>query len=100
MSMSYFVFDASDDHHGQGTWEAVASVRVSQLAEAQEEAQHIMAAVQADAPGPRGPSDEGGTWDIDLHIENEGEWTSLYLTITGPWPWGEALMGRLEAPLN
>ncbi len=72
MPLNYLIFDTSDDGEGTGTWEAMASV----------------------SPGPRGPLDEGGAWDADQQVQAEGEWTTVTLTITGPWEWGEGLVGR------
>jgi hypothetical protein len=52
-----------------------------------------MAAAQADAPGPRGALEEGGAWDAEQQVQVEGDWTTVTLTLTGPWAWGEALVG-------
>ena len=30
-------------------------------------------------------------------VTRDGEWTTLTLTLTGPWAWGEALMREFEA---
>ena len=45
-------------------------------------------------PGPRGPLDEDGAWNADLQVQTKGDWTTVTLTITGPWEWGEALVAR------
>lgn len=95
MALDYLIFEASDDGEGIGSWEAMASVRQAQLPDARAEASAVMAAAERDAPGPRGPMDEGGLWDMDLQIQDEGEWTRLTLTLVGPWEWGEALLERL-----
>jgi len=93
MHLQYLIFDASDDGSGHGSWEAMASVRPSALPDAMAEAQAVEAAAEADAPGPRGALEEGGVWDLDVQTTEEGGWVLLTLTLTGPWEWGEALLG-------
>ncbi len=94
MSLQYLIFDASDDGEGTGTWEAMASVRASDLAAVLAEVTSVISAAQADAPGPRGALDEGGAWDADQQVHTDGDWTTVTLTITGPWEWGETLVER------
>ncbi len=96
MSLSYLVFDASDDGEGLGTWEAVASVRQADQARMWAEVQQLVAEAEAQAPGPKGPLDEGGVWDVDQHTVDEAGWLTLTLTLTGPWEWGEALLARFD----
>ena len=96
MTLRFFLFDASDDGQGQGTWEALASVRAPRLAAALAEAEAVLREAERSAPGPRGPLEEGGSWDADLQVRADGEWTAVTLTLTGPWDWGEALLARLE----
>ena len=95
MTPDYLIFDASDDGEGTGTWEAMASVRAADLPAVLAEAQAVLTAAERRAPGPRGPLDEGGAWDADEQVQTDGEWTTVTLTITGPWAWGEALVGTL-----
>jgi hypothetical protein len=97
MQLNYLIFDASDDGEGTGTWDAMASVRASDLAGVMTEVQTVLARALANEPGPRGPLDEGGAWDADEQTSRDGEWTAVTLTLTGPWEWGEALMRELEA---
>lgn len=97
MPLNYLIFEASDDGEGQGSWEAMASVRAEQRQHARAEVDEVMLAAERAAPGPRGSVDEGGCWDMALEERDEGEWTSLVLTLTGPWEWGEALVDRLSA---
>ncbi|MDM7951276.1 hypothetical protein [Hydrogenophaga sp.] len=94
MALSYLIFDASDDGEGTGSWEAMASVRASALPEVMAEVASVMSAAQTDAPGPRGALDEGGAWDAEHQVQGDGDWTTVTLTITGPWEWGEALVER------
>jgi hypothetical protein len=97
MSLDYLLFDASDDGEGTGTWEAMASVRAADLPAVLAEVQAVLSWVQQNSPGPRGPLDDGGVWDADEQVLTEGEWTTVTLTITGPWGWGEALLARWSA---
>jgi hypothetical protein len=92
LTLHYLIFDASDDGEGTGTWEAMASVRAAQLPEVLQEVQAVLAWAETHSPGPRGPLDEGGAWDVDRSMQAEGDWTSVTLTISGPWEWGEALV--------
>lgn len=95
MTLNYLIFDASDDGEGTGSWEAMASVRVTDLPAVLAEAQAVLAMAERHAPGPRGPLDEGGVWDADLQQLTDGDWTTVTLVLTGPWSWGEGLMDRL-----
>lgn len=94
MQLEFLIFDAADDGEGTGNWEAVASVRAGDLPAVLKEVQAVLDAVEADSPGLRGPLDEGGAWDADRHTEAEGDWTTVTLTLTGPWEWGETLMAQ------
>jgi hypothetical protein len=69
-------------------------VRAADLAAVLAEVASVMAAAQADAPGPRGALEEGGAWDAEQQVQVEGDWTTVTLTLTGPWAWGEALVGH------
>lgn len=93
MTLNYLIFDASDDGEGIGTWEAMASVRASDLPAALVEAHAVLTEAERQAPGPRGALDEGGVWDADLQQLRDGDQTRVTLTLTGPWSWGEALVG-------
>ena len=93
--MRYLEFAASDDGAGRGSWEAMASVRAAEREAALAEAQQLLAAADRDAPGPRGPEEDGGLWDAALQEQAEpGGWVTITLTLTGPWDWGEALLRR------
>ena len=97
--MTFLIFDASDDGQGQGTWEAMASVRAERLPQLMAEAHAALALAERRAPGPRGPLEEGGVWDAELHrpAPDAGGWTCVTLSLTGPWAWGEALVAELSA---
>lgn len=92
MALTYLIFDAADDGEGTGSWEAVASVRRADLAAVMAEVDAVLARAEREAPGPRGPLDEGGAWDADTQVHEDCGWTEVRLTLTGPWDWGEALM--------
>ncbi|WP_332744612.1 hypothetical protein [Hydrogenophaga sp.] len=94
MTLQYLIFDASDGGEGTGTWDAMASVRAAQLPEVMQEVQAVLAWAETHSPGPRGPLDDGGAWDADHLVQTEGEWTTVTLTLTGPWAWGEALVAH------
>lgn len=98
MPLNYLIFDAADDGEGTGSWEAVASVRRADLPAVMAEVETVLARAQREAPGPRGPLDEGGTWDADTQVHEDGDWTEIRLTLTGPWDWGEALVADVSGP--
>ena len=85
MTLHYLIFEAADDGEGTGSWEAVASVRRAELPAVMAEVDAVLARAQREAPGPRGPLDEGGAWDADTQVQEDGDWTEVTLTLTGPW---------------
>jgi hypothetical protein len=97
MSLQYLIFDASDDSQGGGTWDAMACVRAQDLPQVLAEVHTVLTQAKASGLGPRGPLDEGGAWDADEHTTSNGEWTTVTLTLTGPWEWGESLLRDLGA---
>ena len=97
MQLNFLIFDASDDGEGTGAWEAMASVRAGDLPAVMAEVEAVLAFATAHESGPRGPLDEGGSWDVDQQTTQDGDWHTVTLTLTGPWEWGEALMLGLNA---
>ncbi|MDO8904064.1 hypothetical protein [Hydrogenophaga sp.] len=95
MTLRYLIFDASDDGEGTGTWDAMASVQATQLPEVMAEVKAVLAWAEVHSPGPRGPLDDGGVWDADQQAHADDQWTTVTLTITGPWAWGERLVQSL-----
>lgn len=95
-------FDATDNDDGTGTWEAMASAPAGDpgLAHIAQEMHAVMAWVAARAPGPQGPREEGGEWDADISTSHEDGWTTLTLSLTGPWDWGSACVAELQEPLG
>ena len=94
MTLNYLLFDASDDGADTGTWEAMASVRVADLPTVLAEVQRVLDWAERHSPGPRGPLDDRGVWDAEQQVQTDGDWTTVTLTLTGPWAWGEALVVR------
>jgi hypothetical protein len=72
----------------------MASVRVADLPAVLAEVQQVMAWAESHRPGPRGPLEEGGAWDAVTQCDADGDWTTVTLTLTGPWEWGEALVDQ------
>ena len=97
MTFNYLIFEASDDGEGTGTWDAMASARAADVPAVLAEVQAVLTWAEQHSPGPRGPLDDGGTWDADQQVQTDGDWTTVTLTITGPWAWGEALVARFSA---
>jgi hypothetical protein len=97
MPLNYLILDASDDGADTGTWEAMASVRAADLPTVLAEVQQVLAAAERHSPGPRGLLDEGGAWDAEQQVQTDGDWTTVTLTLTGPWAWGEALVAQLTS---
>lgn len=93
MPLQYLSFSSSEDDTGQGSWEAMASVRPADAAAARAELDQLLAWAERHAPGPRGALDEHGAWDAHLHEQQDGpDWVTLTLTLAGPLPWGEAML--------
>ena len=97
MQLQYLLFDTSDDGEGTGTWDAMASVRAADVPAVMAEVQAVLDWAERHSPGPRGPLDEGGVWDADQQVQTDGDWTTVTLTLTGPWEWGEVLVARFSA---
>lgn len=71
-TLHYLDFDYSEDDEGTGTWDAIASVPAGHLAALQAEIVQVLAWATIEFAGLRGPVEEGGVWDYDLHSEPEG----------------------------
>lgn len=70
-ALQYLDFDYSEDDEGTGTWDAIASVPAGHLAALQTEIVQVLTWATNEFPGLRGPVEEGGVWDYDLHSEPE-----------------------------
>jgi len=94
----HLIFDACDHGDGTGSWEAMASVMPDALPVVRAQAQAALEDAGRQAPGPRGPLDDGGAWDADLsEAPDDGGRVRVVLVITGPWDWGEALVDAWSA---
>lgn len=83
-SLRYLFFERSEDGLGMVSFDAVASVRPQRLAEVQAEADAVILWARTTLLGPEGPLDEGGAWDHERIVTEEGDgWHSLALTLTG-----------------
>ena len=94
------MLDASDGAQGRGSREGVARVRTDDAAQGaalRAEVAALLAFVERRSPGPRGPEEEGGVWDVQVDETAEPSWLCVALTLTGPWDWGEALLRELGA---
>ncbi len=91
----HLTFDATDNGDGTGTWEAMAGARTGDplLNRIQAEMDDVVVWAGSQAPGPKGPPEEGGEWDADIGESFDAGWTTLTLTLTGPWAWGEHCIG-------
>ena len=75
----YLDFDHSEDAEGTATWDAIASVSAAHLPALQAEIVRVLAWATEEFPGQRGPVEEGGMWDYDLHSEpQDGALQSLW----------------------
>ena len=72
MSLHYLDFDYSEDAHGHGSFEAMASVPAARLPALQAEIAQVLDWAYSTFPGQRAPLEEGGEWDCLL--EGQQEW--------------------------
>ena len=69
--MDYLDFDLSEDEHGYGSLEAMASVSAAQVAAVQAEIQQVLDWAHAAFLGMQAALDEGGEWDFQLSQQAE-----------------------------
>lgn len=74
MSLQYLEFDYSEDGHGHGSFEAMASVPAARVAALHAEVAQVLAWAQQAFPDAHGPLEEGGEWDYLL--EGQQEWSA------------------------
>jgi hypothetical protein len=83
-ALHLLTLDVSDNDEGVVTIEALASTAAAQHAAARAEAQRILDWAWRAFPHTHGPADEGGEWDHDLQVADEGGgWHAVTLTLTG-----------------
>ena len=71
MTLDYLDFDDSEDAHGHGSFEAMASVPATRLPALQAEIARVLDWAFATFPGQRAPLEEGGEWDYLLEAQQE-----------------------------
>lgn len=73
MALQYLDFDYSEDAHGHGSFEAMASVTSARLQALHAEIVQVLTWAHANFAGQRAPLEEGGEWDY--HLEGQEEWS-------------------------
>jgi hypothetical protein len=74
MTLQYLDFDYSEDEHGHGSFDAMASVPAPRLTALHAEIAQVLDWAFGAFPGMRAPLEEGGEWDF--HLESQQEWTA------------------------
>ena len=99
--MDYLDFDTSEDEHGYGSLEAMASVPAPQVAAVQAEIQQVLDWAHGTFPGMQAPLDEGGEWDFQVQQQAETvaglPRQTLTLSLTGTPQFCDAFRGRFLA---
>lgn len=70
MPLQFLEFDTSEDADGVRNWDAVASPAPQHNQALLDELGAVLTHLSG-ALGSAGPLDEGHTWDVDLHIQDE-----------------------------
>lgn len=73
MTLHFLDFDYSEDDEGTATWDAIASVPAHRLPQLQDEVAAVLAWAHGEFGALRGPVEDGGLWDYDLHCERDGQ---------------------------
>lgn len=71
MPLDYLDFDYSEDDEGTATWDALASVTHERVAALVAEVEQLLRWASRTFAGRRGPVEEGGDWDFDLHAQQD-----------------------------
>lgn len=71
MALDYLDFDYSEDDEGTATWDALASVTAERLPALTTEVEQLLRWASRTFAGRRGPIEEGGDWDFDLHAQHD-----------------------------
>ena len=84
IALRLLTLDVSDNDEGVVTIEALASTSAAQHAAALAEAQQLLDWAWRAFPHTHGPHDDGGEWDHDLQVVDEGGgWHAVTLTLSG-----------------
>lgn len=118
MAFDYLDFDYSEDDEGTASWDALASVTPERLPALTAEVEQLLRWAGRAFAGRRGPIEEGGDWDFDLHAQQDdgtplrvhyddatgrlqlaaadtsGQRTTLSLTLSASAAFSEALRSR------
>ncbi|WP_159918100.1 hypothetical protein [Pantoea sp. 18069] len=116
MPLDYLDFDYSEDDEGTATWDALASVTAERLPALTAEVEQLLRWASRTFAGRRGPIEEGGDWDFDLHAQQDdgaplsvhyddatgrlqlaaapGQRTALGLTLSASAAFSDALRAR------
>ena len=98
-ALRLLTLDISDNDEGVVTIEALASTAAAQHAAALDEAQRLLAWAWHAFPHAHGPHDDGGEWDHDLQVADEGGgWHAVTLTFTGTPEFAAALVRAFGDP--
>ncbi|MCD2511624.1 hypothetical protein [Comamonas endophytica] len=71
MPLDYLDFDYSEDDEGTATWDALASVTAERVPALVAEVEQLLRWASRTFAGRRGPIEEGGEWDLDLHAQQD-----------------------------
>ena len=74
-ALQYLDFEFSEDEHGLGTFDAMASTRVQQVEAVRAEIARVLDWAHTAFPGACGSLDDGAEWDFCLQAQQE--WTAL-----------------------
>ena len=84
IALRLLTLDVSDNDEGVVTIEALASTTAGQHAAALAEARQLLDWAWRTFPHTHGPADDGGEWDHDLQVVDEGGgWHAVTLTLSG-----------------
>lgn len=100
-ALRLLTLDVSDNDEGVVTIEALASTAAAQHAAALAEAHGLLAWAWRAYPYTHASADDGGEWDHDLQVSDEGDgWHAVTLTLTGTPEFAQAFeaeFGPLQA---
>jgi hypothetical protein len=71
MSLQFLIFDLSEDEHGHGCLDALASATPAQLPRLLAEVAQVLDWAHAQFPDGPGDLDDGATWNLDLQSRLE-----------------------------
>ncbi len=99
--MLYLDFDYSEDGHGCGNFEAMASIQPTHVAAVETEIKQVLDWAHAAFPGMQAALDEGGEWDFQVQQQLEMvaglPRQTFTLSLTGSPQFCEAFRGRFLA---